>query len=406
MKNSAFLKIAALAILLFFGLRAEGALAALRINEIMYDLAGPDKTEFGTGREWVEIFNNGEAPVTLVGGNGPGSWRFVDSYGPHLLAKAPALGTMTIAPKDYAILAADAPTFLKEHPNFQGTVIDTVMNLKNTQDIIKLRDGEGTIVSEAYWASNLGAAGNGRTLEFANGVWREGLREGGSPGLENSIENVPLPEAPTPLPPTSLITPFVSPSPVTSSPVQLLLVISEFLPNPVGPDNGNEWIELKNESAKEISLENWSLGTESSGREWQLNGNLPAGGFLVIPSSKSRLSLRNSGDRLYLKNPSGKITFEVAYQNEIPEGWAGARFAAGWKLTKKPTPGQANRLVEDSLAAARFVEDTAPKEESPAQSALSGEGPEKRLGWILALGLVLGIAAAFFSLFLKRKMFV
>ncbi|MFN7088246.1 MAG: lamin tail domain-containing protein, partial [Candidatus Paceibacteria bacterium] len=263
-----------------FLLLGYNAYAAIRINEIMYDLPGPDKTETGLGREWVELFNAGTEPVTLVGGSEPGSWRFIDSQGPHLLAKEALQGSMTIPAGGYAILAADAKTFIDEHPNFKGTVIDTVMNLKNNQDLIKIRDGQGNIVDETYWSSNLGAAGNGRTLEFANGIWREGLRAGGSPGLENSIENVLLPEAPSPIPPPASPFPSPSTSPKTSvetqsnvlkqkvSGAQLpVLVVNEFMPNPKGNDAEGEWIELKNTGADRINLLNWQLDDIEGGSQ-------------------------------------------------------------------------------------------------------------------------------------------
>ena len=35
--------------------------------------------------------------------------------------------------------------------------------------------------------------------------------------------------------------------------------ISEFLPNPEGSDTGNEWIELYNSGAEELSLNGWQI---------------------------------------------------------------------------------------------------------------------------------------------------
>lgn len=384
---------------------AHAASAGSRVNEIMYDLPGPDKTESGLGREWVEILNDGDTAVTLVGGSGPGSWRFIDSGGPHLLAKTAFRGSMTIAPGEYVILAADAPTFFKEHPSFSGTVIDTVMNLRNTQDTIKIRDGNGALVSEAFWVSTMGAAGNGRSLEFAKGIWREGLREGGSPGLENSIENVVLPEVPSPPPiPSSSPSAFPGSSSLpalttvsTTTPV----VVSEFFPNPSGSDLTGEWIELKNESNASIDLNGLLLGTASSKKTYRMTGKLNPKAFVLVSRSQSQLSLRNTGDTVFLKNAAGALLFQVSYQNEIQGGWAAARFGNTWKLTKRPTPGAPN-----------ILEDAGNKEfsigERQEERARSGEPPlsresRSRIPWILGIGLLLGSAAAILAILLKRR---
>ncbi len=397
----------------------EVGFASLRLNEIMYDLPGPDKTEAGDSREWVEIFNDGPGPITLSGGSGVGSWKFLDSSGSHLLAKASLTGSMTIPAGGYAILAGDAPTFLKEHPNLSGTVIDTVMNLKNSQEIIKLRDGEGNIASEAFWVSTLGGAGNGKTLEFAAGSWREGLRDGGSPGEENSIENVILPEAPTPMPipspsPSPLVpskvegSPTPSPSPLPTETPTPLLVINEFLPNPVGEDATLEWIELKNESGSSVNLEGWTLETESAKRSFRLSGKLEAGSYLLLPRTETKLGLRNTDDAIFLEKPGGEIVFEIRYSEEIPEGFSAARFGSGWRLTKNPTPGKLNILEDDSSPALVLAESLSRnnfgREENPALK--NQAGARRRIPWILGLGLLLGGAAAGLALFLKRRMLV
>src|ERR1700691_6423986 len=49
------------------------AVAQVVINEVMYTPQGTD-----TGREWVELYNEGQSDVTMVGGSGKGSWRIND----------------------------------------------------------------------------------------------------------------------------------------------------------------------------------------------------------------------------------------------------------------------------------------------------------------------------------------
>ena len=164
----------------------------LVINEIMYDLEGSD-TSSGKSREWVEIYNNSGHTITLTGGNG--GWRFNDGSN-HLLNEPAAQGSMTISAGGYAILAGDAAIFLIDHPGFSGTVIDTVMSLKNTSAILKISSPDGTLIDEVTYNSSWGANGNGKTLERKSAAggsndpnnWGVSSVNGGTPDAANNWE--------------------------------------------------------------------------------------------------------------------------------------------------------------------------------------------------------------------------
>jgi len=157
-------------------------------TEIMYDVDGNDED-----REWVEIFNKGTEPITIVTGSGEASWRFNDGSN-HLISLFQ--GSEIIAAQGLAILAADGQTFLNEHLGFEGTIFDTTMNLNNTSETIKLSADSGqTFFSEVAYDSSWGAAGNGLTLEkidfFGNEArenWQESFISGGTPGQISSTE--------------------------------------------------------------------------------------------------------------------------------------------------------------------------------------------------------------------------
>ncbi len=155
----------------------------LIINEIMYDLEGSD-TLNNKNREWVEIYNNSGREITLTGGSG--GWRFNDGSN-HLLNEPPAQGSMTIPVGGYVILAGDAPTFLVDHSGFGGTVIDTVMILKNTSATLKISAPDGVIIDEVTYNSSWGAKGDGKTLERKSaGDWGVSSANGGTPGALNN----------------------------------------------------------------------------------------------------------------------------------------------------------------------------------------------------------------------------
>ena len=186
----------------------------LVINEIMYDLEGSD-TSSGKSREWVEIYNNSGREITLTGGSS--GWRFSDGSN-HLLNEPAAQGSMAIPIGGYAILAGDAATFLIDHSGFGGTVIDTVMSLKNTSATLKISAPDGTVIDEVIYDSSWGANGNGKTLErksTAGGSndaanWGFSSVNGGTPGAANNwfIAATTTPETAT----TTLATATSSPS--------------------------------------------------------------------------------------------------------------------------------------------------------------------------------------------------
>lgn len=174
--------IVALFIGFFIAPAASNAAGAVLISEIMYDLAGSD-----TNREWVEIYNSGIDPVTIIDGSGESSWRFNDGSD-HILKLVQ--GNLTIISGGVAVLVGTSTTFLAEHPGFSGTLIDTTMSLNNTSDTLKLSSDKGaTFFSEITYQNAWGGNGSGKSLEKIdlNGNneqtnWRESITDGGTPG--------------------------------------------------------------------------------------------------------------------------------------------------------------------------------------------------------------------------------
>ena len=153
------------------------------ITEIMYDLPGAD-----TGREWIKIFNTSNVSLDLT------DWKFVDSSGSHGINSPPingGQGSIVINAGQFAVLADKADLFLKDHPSFSDTVLDTVLRLKNSSDAISLTLPDGTVATSAYYTSTGGADGNGKTLMLnAAGAWQENPTVYATPLQDNSIKIV------------------------------------------------------------------------------------------------------------------------------------------------------------------------------------------------------------------------
>ncbi len=163
-------------------LNLRAAASDVIFTEIMYDLAGAD-----TNHEWVEIYNSGSGPVTLIDGSGNDSWRFNNGSN-HILTLVQ--GNLTLPAGGVAVLTSTSTTFLIDHPGFSGTLIDTVMSLNNTSDTLKLSADKGaTFFGEITYQNTWGGNGDGKSLEKINlsggnesSNWRASAAAGGTPG--------------------------------------------------------------------------------------------------------------------------------------------------------------------------------------------------------------------------------
>lgn len=402
-----------------FPLYAQGPII---ITEIMYDLKGDD-----TDREWIEIKNVSLEEVNLKG------WRFNDGSN-HLLNEPPqngGQGSLIIPPSGYAILADKADLFLIDHPGFSGTVIDTVMSLKNTSGTLKLINEKGEVVEEVSYSKEWGGNGNGYSLERVNDFSLEFCQSsilGGTPGMANQPNCSPSPSpssSPSPslsLTPTPSLTPSFSPTSFPSPSIspslsitpfserKIRIYINEFLPNPSGRDEEGEWIELYNDSPYEVALSGWEL-KDASGKAYRFQEEkLAPYGYLVLERKKTQISLNNEGETLSLFAPSQVLVFQISYQGKAPEGYAFARFAPKtWYWTKILTPGGPNQFSSENSP--KISSEQSKKENlseiSPSPTFVSSFAsltPETHQIVLLVFGL--GVILALIAIFIFRRFFV
>lgn len=153
----------------------------LIITEVMYDLPGSDD-----GREWVEIYNPSNSPVSIIM-SGSGSWRFNDSQ-PHLLRLVQ--GDPVIPAQDLIVIAVSSTIFLQEHQSFSGTLLTSSFSLSNNGATIGLSsDGGQTWLTQLTYERSWGGAGNGKSLEKIDPLglddmtnWHDANFDGGTPG--------------------------------------------------------------------------------------------------------------------------------------------------------------------------------------------------------------------------------
>lgn len=163
-----------IAILIFFShfLTANASFGDVVITEIMYDLEGAD-----TDREWVEIYNSGSDPVTLIAGSGNDGWRLYETHTSgshnHTFATESYQGDLTLTPGEYAVIVQNGQAFKADHQNFAGTIlVSSAFTLSNTNQSLGLKIGSGgALWSEVSYTNTLGANGNGKSLQKNGASW-------------------------------------------------------------------------------------------------------------------------------------------------------------------------------------------------------------------------------------------
>lgn len=342
--------------------------AQIIINEIMYDLPGTDNHH-----EWVELYNNGSASIDLT------DYKINDgdTVTNHILNIPPknnGRGSIILNAGEYLLLADDAATIVSDLPSYSGTIIDTVINLSNTGATLKLLDKDGLEISAVSYTKDLGAAGNGRTLEFSGAALKESTLDDGTPGRANSVLNSsgPTPSAApssSPVASSPVATATATPSPsaiVQSFDYSKDILINEFLPAP--GDGEKEWVELFNAGSTVINLAGWQIDDGDNSTAPQIipeNTTIYANGFLVISFNKS--TLNNDGDKARLLWPDDQVVHAVSY-SKGPQGQSVAKFGTSWLWTNQPTPGQTNKKSatknSESVATITTAEKIDPLEEN------------------------------------------
>lgn len=138
-----------------------------------------------------------------------------------------------------------------------------------------------------------------------------------TPSAANLITASPTP-TPKPTPPP---TPEVIAEDVVYD-FSSLLVINEVLPNPKGPDENGEFIEIKSLDTKPINLFGWTLDDKAKGAAYHFSKDIVIGPKKIIAfyREKTNIALNNSAEIVQLIDPKGKIISIITYAPPIPEG--------------------------------------------------------------------------------------
>ncbi|MDE1970784.1 MAG: lamin tail domain-containing protein [Patescibacteria group bacterium] len=318
------------------------------INEIMYNVSGADAK-----REWIEIKNISSYRIDLH------DWRFGDSSSPnHKLVNDEHPEYFTVDPQGLVVIASDIATFLSEHQGFTGHILDTIMNLKNSEDTISIHNTDNTMSNTVNYHSSWGGNGGGKSLERVNASseqFKESEKDGGSPGQENEALFPISPQTEPSSSPTldtgdiasaRIATPVPHSSsteeerPASSSP-QFGVLITEFLPNPDA--QGDEWIELHNTNTVSTTLAGWYLEDSAHHTHTFSTTVMAPEAYMITPYHESKIHINNTGDALSLFNETGSLVSKISFEGNAPKGQSFARRGDNdWMWTTTPTPGFPN----------------------------------------------------------------
>lgn len=238
--------------------------------------------------------------------------------------------------------------------------------------------------------------------------WQTSRNPGGTPRAKNSLV-VQIEDA------TQIVEEKIKPKPqpiVYPSGV----VINEILPSPEGPDDQEEWIELKNLNAQEVGLSQWKIrDTTGSITTYTLPEGTKIGpqGFLVLSRPTTKITLNNGEDGLLLIQPNGNILDTVNYKKAskgqsynltlLENNSLTGQAESGWVWSARLTPGSENIIPLSTLETK-----TKSSKETATQKQLAAIGEQipksSKSLYIFLIALALAIFSGVIILFLKKKL--
>jgi uncharacterized protein (TIGR03382 family) len=241
------------------------------INELLPD---PDGTD--AGLEWVELYNVGDAEITLAG------WVLDASTSG--FGGGAVLPDVRIAPGGYVLLGqADVP-------GADAPLPVTLGNASSNADGVQLRDCDGEVVDTVvYGAPNddafvddSGEVAVSLAPKPSSGTSLARIQDGydnDDSAIDFVAEPAPTPGAANP-----------EREPVICVPAGAVsVVLNEAMVNPDGDDQDLEWLELFNPTNADISVAGWGLASASNADDvgtvdvrFPGGATVPAGGFLVL----------------------------------------------------------------------------------------------------------------------------
>lgn len=178
------------------------------------------------------------------------------------------------------------------------------------------------------------------------------------------------------------------------------IFINEILPNPNGPDETDEWIEIFNQNNFEVNLSYWQI-SDTEGKQtiytFPKETKISPQGFLVLKRPETKITLNNNKDGLQLIQPDGKVIDSVEYE-KAPKGQSYNKGDLGWFWDKKPTPGAKNNISIPEKKEIDSVKDLV------LQQGLARTNNKSFNISLLLISLTISVFSGIIVLILKKKL--
>ncbi|MDB5183545.1 MAG: hypothetical protein JWO07_226 [Candidatus Saccharibacteria bacterium] len=125
------------------------------------------------------------------------------------------------------------------------------------------------------------------------------------------------------------------------------LQITEVLPNAVGSDTGNEFIEVYNPTNRMINLSMYSVAVGTNQEKtyaFPIGSTIGPGEYRSFSDSAMKFTLVNTSSRVVLHAIDGSSLGDTGTYNSPAEGESWAFINGEWQYTNQPTPGTENQL--------------------------------------------------------------
>ncbi len=252
--------------------------------------------------------------------------------------------------------------FLIAHPDYKEALSADIAYssasyyLSNDYAVI-LYNSDGTIVDKVGYGAAIDSEGTPAPNPGKNqSIERKNFSDTGNNFADFEITNNPSPrnssfrEGPQNAPADSSSTsdslsnsPSAPAEPAQPEAYSTEIRINEILPNPLGDEKENEFIELYNFGNDPIDLENWTL-EDKSHKKYSFSAKTTLGPkkYLVVYSKDSKIALNNTDEEtLGLFNPNGDSVSSLEYSG-TKENYSYSFDGTGWQWSRKLTPGKEN----------------------------------------------------------------
>lgn len=122
------------------------------------------------------------------------------------------------------------------------------------------------------------------------------------------------------------------------------LALTELLPNAIGTDAGNEFIEIYNpgETTVDLTFYYLRIGSSDDIYSFPVGTRISPGEYKTFSDKDMKFTLVNSSSRIVLTAVGGATFGDSGVYEDPKEGESWALIGTIWQYTNRPTPGEAN----------------------------------------------------------------